>query len=257
VDTDGDGVGDACDVETCGNGVVEGTRTATAVAAPVPVLPDDCTCLCTNEVADPKAKVDSEDEERVREAHRQDGDPARPYYGRPVVVRLDDGDSAADRACGASDAAAVSARRDQVAFKSKADGLQQVQLKSLEAKQPGMSQIVVKAKRWFSAAAANDPTPANTRLTITSARPSATRTPRRSEGTTTDMRPARRQSWADRPPVRGESGCHARRNRCAGVPARHAVDGGAGNALPEHFVDVEHPAAGGAAGSPPVRSRST
>jgi hypothetical protein len=36
-----------------------------------------------------------------------------------------------------------------------------------EPKQPGMSQIIVKAKRWFSAAAANDPTPANTRLTIT------------------------------------------------------------------------------------------
>jgi len=29
-----------------------------------------------------------------------------------------------------------------------------------------MSQLIVKAKRWFSASAANDPTPANTRLTI-------------------------------------------------------------------------------------------
>ena len=46
--------------------------------------------------------------------------------------------------------------------------IHKVQLKSLEAKQPGMSQIIVKSKRWFSAAAANDPAPgANTRLTIT------------------------------------------------------------------------------------------
>jgi hypothetical protein len=51
-------------------------------------------------------------------------------------------------------------------FESTADCLQQVQLNSLEAKQPGTSQIVVKAKRWFTAAAANDPTPANTRLMI-------------------------------------------------------------------------------------------
>jgi hypothetical protein len=28
-------------------------------------------------------------------------------------------------------------------------------------------QIVAKSKRWFTAAAANDPTPANTRLTVT------------------------------------------------------------------------------------------
>ena len=58
-------------------------------------------------------------------------------------------------------------RAETEAFKQKPDGLRQVQLKSLEPKQPGMSQIVVKAKRWFSAAAANDPNPANTRLTIT------------------------------------------------------------------------------------------
>jgi hypothetical protein len=41
-----------------------------------------------------------------------------------------------------------------------------VQLKALGANQPGMSQIAIKAKRWFGAAAAND-TAANTRLTVT------------------------------------------------------------------------------------------
>jgi len=50
-------------------------------------------------------------------------------------------------------------------FKPK-DGVQKVQLKDLGASHPGMFQLVVKAKHWFTAAAANDAAE-NTHLTVT------------------------------------------------------------------------------------------
>ena len=50
-------------------------------------------------------------------------------------------------------------------FLSTADGVQPVSLRSLGSRQPGKSKLSVKAKRWFTAAAANQPA-ASTELTV-------------------------------------------------------------------------------------------
>src|SRR5262249_28554182 len=58
-DIDGDGVGDACDVQICGDDMLEGTEQCDGLA--MGTCPGacraDCTCVCSNEVADPKAKI--------------------------------------------------------------------------------------------------------------------------------------------------------------------------------------------------------
>ena len=74
-----------------------------------------------------------------------------PYGGDPVVVRLDDSDSQPIALRSLLTLPPLGGSGTKWRFKSKSDGLQRVQLKSLEAKQPGMSQIVVKTKRWFTA----------------------------------------------------------------------------------------------------------
>ncbi len=169
VDTDGDGVGDACDAETCGDGVVEGSEDCDGlVGGACPGLcQSDCTCLCTNDVADPKAKIDVKTRNEIGKLSAKMVIPLALYMGDPVVVRLDDGDSQPIAIRSFLTLPPLGTSGTKWRFKSKSDGVQKVQLKSLEPKQPGMSQIIVKTKRWFTAAAANDPTPANTRLTIT------------------------------------------------------------------------------------------
>jgi hypothetical protein len=87
------------------------------------------------------------------------------YANDPVGVRLDDGDTQpiVERTFPFLPPLGTSGTKWQ--YKAK-DGLQKVMLKDLGPKHPGMFQVVVKAKHWFTAAAAND-SAANTHLTIT------------------------------------------------------------------------------------------
>jgi len=50
-------------------------------------------------------------------------------------------------------------------FDSTADGVQRVALRSLGSRQPGKSKLSVKARHWFTAAAANQPA-TSTQLTV-------------------------------------------------------------------------------------------
>jgi hypothetical protein len=85
------------------------------------------------------------------------------YTDEPVTVRLDDADTVpiAKRAVGALPVKGTSGKLWR--FKAKGDGLRQVALKDLS---PQGFQLKVKAKRWFTAAAANQ-SAASTRLTVT------------------------------------------------------------------------------------------
>jgi hypothetical protein len=166
-DVDGDGVGDACDLETCGNGVLEGGESCDGaqLGACPSTCQGDCTCLCTNVVADPKAVVTVKTKGEKGQLGAKMLIPLPGYADTPVTVRLDDGDSQpiAIRSLSALPAAGKSGKLWR--FKSKS-GLTQVQLKNLDPKLPGTFQLLVKAKAWFAAAAADD-SAANTRVTVT------------------------------------------------------------------------------------------
>lgn len=166
-DTDGDDVGDACDLETCGNGVTEGGEDCDGSTAPACTTPcsSNCTC-CTNVVTDPKAKVMIVAKKDSGKLTVKMSIALAGYGSEPVTVRLDDDTShpIAIETFTALPALGQSGTKWQ--FKAKADGVQKVYLKSLAPKQPGMFQLQVKTKHWFTAAAAEMPA-ADTGLTVT------------------------------------------------------------------------------------------
>src|SRR5262249_47242776 len=150
-DTDGDGVGDACDLQTCGDGIVEGTEPCDGLmmgTCPGPCR-SDCTCLCTSEVADPKASVSVTTRKELGKLGAKMLIPLGSYANEPVVVRLDDGDTQPIAVRAFPSLPALGSTGTKWQFKAK-DGVQKVQLKSLAAKQPGMFQVVVKTKHWFT-----------------------------------------------------------------------------------------------------------
>lgn len=158
----------ACDLENCGDGIIEGAEACdgASLGACPGSCRGDCTCDCTNIVADPKASVKLSTKKEAGQLGAKMLIALGAYAGEPVRLRLDDGDSQpiAQRSLGALPPSGQSGSLWR--FKAK-NGLQQVQLKSLAPKQPGMFQLIVKAKKWFGSTTAND-TAANTRFTITS-----------------------------------------------------------------------------------------
>jgi hypothetical protein len=87
------------------------------------------------------------------------------YAGDPVGVTLSDTDSPviAFQGVGALPPLGNSGKKWQ--FKTKADGVQKVLLRTAPASQPGMFKLQVKTKHWFTAAAANQ-SAADTQLTV-------------------------------------------------------------------------------------------
>jgi Tol biopolymer transport system component len=166
-DTDGDGVGDACDQQTCGDGVIEGTEECdgTALGACF-ACRGDCTCLCSNVVSDPRAKVMVKTKKDIGQITAKMTIGLGSYAGEPVGVRLDDSTTQpiAQRDLPLLPPQGSSGTKWQ--FKAKPDGLQKVQLKDLGPNHPGMFQLLVKSKRWFTAGAAEQPA-MNTDLTVT------------------------------------------------------------------------------------------
>jgi len=151
---------------TCGDGVSEaGEQCDGADASACPgVCQPDCTCPCTNEVADPKAIVTVGAKKGTLSARFTI--PLAAYDGAAVTVRLDDTDSTpiVSQDVGALPAKGKTGKQWQ--YKVRTTGLQQVTLKDLSPRHAGEFQVIVKASRWFNATAANQ-SAALTRLTLT------------------------------------------------------------------------------------------
>jgi hypothetical protein len=167
-DADQDGVGDACDLATCGNGVHEVDEECDGLDAPMcpGLCQPDCLCQCTNTVTDARARVKVTTKHDAGKLSAKMVIDLSAYMGEPVSVRLDDQDSPtpiARRVVGPLPAQGSSGKLWQ--FKA-TSALQKVKLRDLAPTLPGKFQIGVKAKRWFTAAAANE-TAANTTLTVT------------------------------------------------------------------------------------------
>jgi hypothetical protein len=172
-DTDGDGVGDACDQETCGNALIEAAEDCDGTNAPTcpGTCGSDCTC-CENFVTNPKINVTvTTKKEAGKLSAHVTIQPFTSYAGQPIEVRLDDGDTRpiARRRVAVLAPSGNSGLKWQ--FKAKGDGLQRIVLKDASKRvggTPGTGayfDVVIKAKRWFSAAAANQPA-GTTRLTV-------------------------------------------------------------------------------------------
>jgi len=90
------------------------------------------------------------------------------YAGsEPVRVHLADSDSPviAEQSVGTLAAVGRAVPPKAWRFKTRTTGVQQVQLKSLAPRRPGKYKLTVTAKKWFSAAAANQAA-ADTVLTV-------------------------------------------------------------------------------------------
>jgi Tol biopolymer transport system component len=158
-DTDGDGEGDACDLQTCGNVPVnireldEECDGTDATACPGLCL-DDCECQCSTMLADPAATIVV----RTRnEAGRLAADftiPLASYVDEPVSVRLDDSDSEPIAKDGVGPLVPVGSTGTVWRHRRRAPGLRKVVLKDLGG---GTFQVRIRARRWFTAADADDP----------------------------------------------------------------------------------------------------
>jgi hypothetical protein len=165
VDLDEDSVGDACDLQLCGNGIIEldepcdGATNATCGLS-VLCLPD-CTCDCDNFVADPRARVTVNTKRDAGKLTVKMELPLAAYSNESVGVRLTDSDSLiVSRNVGVLTPKGSSG--DKWEYKIRGNGLRKVSLRDLGS----TLQINVTAKRWFSAAKANEPA-ATTRVIIT------------------------------------------------------------------------------------------
>jgi hypothetical protein len=162
-DGDGDGRGDACDTETCGNGVRESSEAcdgADAAACPG-ACTNDCACPCEELVSG--GKVTMRPSKGILRARLRV--PLGAYANEAVNVRLEDGDGViATRNVGAL--APVGRSGKSWKFRSKAAGLQKIHLGRDSAKHPDLFGATIAARGWFDAASANGGA-ADTTLTLT------------------------------------------------------------------------------------------
>jgi hypothetical protein len=86
------------------------------------------------------------------------------YAGEPVDVRLDDGDTQPIARLRLAALPPLGSTGTKWQFKAKTTGLMKVRLSRLP--DPGTFRLKLKARWWFSTAAANQPA-ASTRLTVT------------------------------------------------------------------------------------------
>jgi hypothetical protein len=161
-DGDGDGTGDACDAETCGNGVREVDEACDgndALACPGRCSPS-CACPCDDLFANPRPRVIVNPAERA--LHVTGQIPLGEYAGEPVSIRLEDPDGTiAARNVGRL----VPRKNGRIwTFKSATDGLLRVALHTFRRR--AASRIRLRAIHWFDADDVNR-SAGETHLTVT------------------------------------------------------------------------------------------
>lgn len=164
-DLDDDGVGDACDLQLCGNGIIELDEpcdgVVNATCAPMTPCMPDCTCDCDNVVADPRARVIVNSRRDAGKLTLKMNLPLAGYANETVGVRLTDSDSIiASRNVGVL--TPKGKKGDQWEYRFRGAGLQKLSLRD----RGSTLEVKVSAKGWFSASKANEPA-ATTRVVVT------------------------------------------------------------------------------------------
>jgi hypothetical protein len=169
-DGDGDGVGDACDLATCGDGIRTYDEVCeTGDETQCPGTCGNCRCgTCNNLVADPKAKVQINTKKDAGQLNAGFVIQLGSYADEPIAIALADGDSPliGRETVGALPPAGKAPFKKWVRKTKLKSGVVQIQLQKRPPSEPGAFKLAIKAKRWFTAAAADQP-PASTDLTVT------------------------------------------------------------------------------------------
>jgi hypothetical protein len=157
---------------TCGAGGTTTTTSLPASTSTTTSLPTSTTTSttipsgCTNvPVVDERANVKviaRNDAGRISARMQID---LAGYTADQVTVRLADTDTPTIASQGVGSLPAIGSSGKKWQFKTRNDGVQKVSLINLAPRQPGKFKLQVKAKHWFTAAAANQPA-ANTQLTV-------------------------------------------------------------------------------------------
>ena len=163
IDRDEDGFPDRTEIEQGSDPAdpnsVPGGGSTTTTTFPQPPA-------CTNiPVTDPRAVVKVVTRRGTGQVRARMVIDLAAYMNEDVLVSLSDADTPliAGQDVGVLPPQGSSGTKWR--FLSTADGVQRVSLRSLGSRQPGKSKLSVKAKRWFTAAAANQPA-ASTELTV-------------------------------------------------------------------------------------------
>jgi len=165
-DTDGDGVGDVCDVTTCGNDVRESTEACDGLDSSSCPASCSSSCACCTAVTDPKAVVTLRTKKEAGVMNVRMSIPLGAYAGEPVTVRLADDDSDPIVIASLGALPPKGKQGKMWTFTSKANGVKRVALVDDTKKHPGMFKLAIATKKWFSAAQANRPA-VNTAVTVT------------------------------------------------------------------------------------------
>ena len=163
IDRDEDGFPDRTEIEAGSdpadpNSVPGGGSTTTTTFPPPPA--------CTNiPVTDPRAVVKVVTRRGTGQVRARMVIDLAAYMNEDVLVSLSDADTPLIAGQDVGVLPPQGSSDTKWRFLSTADGVQRVSLRSLGSRQPGKSKLSVKAKRWFTAAAANQPA-ASTELTV-------------------------------------------------------------------------------------------
>jgi len=156
-DTDGDAVGDACDLATCGNGLLEydegcdGTQLGSCTGA----CPANCRCDGTcAAMSDPRLKILVKTRREIGKLVLKTELPLPTFDAMtPVTIRLDDANSTPIVTGTLASVPASGNSGSKFLYKVRTDGLQKVLIRR---KPSGAWLFSARAKHWFTAAAADD-----------------------------------------------------------------------------------------------------
>jgi hypothetical protein len=153
-------LGDACDPQTCGNGVTETPESCDGASAAACAGPCLSTCLCSCfTVDDPHLHLKAMTKNDKGSLTASFSVPLASFSpSEPVTIRLEDGDSTPIVQQVVTLApVGRSGRLWQYKAPAKTLGLEKVKLIDRAPSRPGTFTVTVTAKRWFTAAAADQP----------------------------------------------------------------------------------------------------